>query len=98
MIALAVLAAFVALLAATVAGIALATRNPRLTARLQQAEKERGELADLTSKLYRWSAAALDDPQRQYVYGEITDVIGADQTSAEYKLRRLTGRDTQDGI
>ena len=93
---LVVLAAFVALLAATVGGIALATRNPRLTARLQRAEKERAELADLTGRLYRWSAKALDDPQRRVVYDEITAVIGADQTSAEHKLRELTRRDTTD--
>lgn len=95
-ITLVVLTAFVALLAATVAGIALATRSPRLTAQLRQAEKERRELADLTGKLYRWSAEALDDPQRRVVYDEITQVIGADQSSAEHKLRRLTGRDTTD--
>ena len=96
MVAAAVLVAFVALLAATVAGIALATRNPRLTAQLRQAEKERGELAALTSKLYHWSAAGLDDPQRRVVYDEITSVVGADQTTAEHKLRELTRRDTTD--
>lgn len=97
MIALEVLTAFIALLAAAVAGIALATRNPRLTARLRQAEAERGELRALAGRLQRWAQDGLDDPQRRVVYDEITAMPSA-QAPTGNRPRGLARKDGPHGL
>jgi hypothetical protein len=97
MIALLVLAAFVALLAATVAGISLATRNPRLRARTRDLEAGYRELYALARRLQDWSAEALDDPQRRVVYDEVMRVTGTG-TPAGDKLRGLAGKDGPHGL